>query len=103
MQKTKQSSYQSMSQSHIFIHETIMPRGMLSLPVTWSDGTHERTEICDFMVLPTTSNHDILLGREGIARFNANASTAHAMVGFPTKTGVAFIRGNRSEERRVGK
>ncbi|XP_076910186.1 uncharacterized protein LOC143567733 [Bidens hawaiensis] len=60
-----------------------------------SDGVHSRTEEVEFLVLPATSKHDIILGREAIGDFNAHPSTAHGAVGVPTRTGVAIIHVNR--------
>ncbi|XP_076927305.1 uncharacterized protein LOC143590832 [Bidens hawaiensis] len=75
--------------------EVMHPRGVISFPVTLTDGTHSRTEDVEFLVLPVTSKHDIILGREAIDDFNAHPSTAHDAVGFPTRTGVAIIHINR--------
>ncbi|XP_076936960.1 uncharacterized protein LOC143604331 [Bidens hawaiensis] len=71
--------------------EIMHPRGVISFPVTLSDGTHSRTEEVEFLFLPATSKHDIILGREAIGDFNAHPSTAHGAVGVPTPTGVAII------------
>ncbi|XP_076888024.1 uncharacterized protein LOC143538327 [Bidens hawaiensis] len=70
-------------------------RGVISFLVTLSDGIHSRTEEVKFLVLPATSKHDIILGREEIGDFNAHPSTAHGAVGIPTRTGVAKIYANR--------
>ncbi|XP_076942956.1 uncharacterized protein LOC143613007 [Bidens hawaiensis] len=75
--------------------EIMHPRGVITFPVTLSDGVHSRTEEVEFLVLPATSKHDIILGREAIADFNAHPSTAHGAVGVPTRTGVAIIHVNR--------
>ncbi|XP_076936518.1 uncharacterized protein LOC143603661 [Bidens hawaiensis] len=70
----------------------VMPHeGDLSFLVTLSDGTHSRTEDVEFLVLLTTSKHDIILGREEIGDFNAHPSKAHGAVGVLTRTGVAII------------
>ncbi|XP_076922463.1 uncharacterized protein LOC143584262 [Bidens hawaiensis] len=71
--------------------EIMHPRGVTSFPVILSDGTHSRTEEVEFLVLPATSKHDIILGREAIGDFNAHPSTAHGAVEVPTPTGVAII------------
>ncbi|XP_076948885.1 uncharacterized protein LOC143621307 [Bidens hawaiensis] len=71
------------------------PRGVITFPVTLSDGVHSRTEEVEFLVLPATSKHDIILGLEAIGDFNAHPSTAHGAVGVPTPTGVAIIHVNR--------
>ncbi|XP_076950744.1 uncharacterized protein LOC143623793 [Bidens hawaiensis] len=75
--------------------EAIHPRGVISFPVTLSAGTHSRTKEVEFLVLPATSKHDIILGREAIGDFNAHPSTAHGVVGVPTCTGLAIIHVNQ--------
>lgn len=75
--------------------EIMHRRGVISFLVTLSDGVHSRTEEVEFLVLPATSKHDIILGREAIGDFNAHPSTAHGAVGVPTCTGVAIIHVNR--------
>ncbi|XP_076951384.1 uncharacterized protein LOC143624704 [Bidens hawaiensis] len=75
--------------------EIMHPRGVITFPVTLSDGVHSRTEEVEFLVLPATSKHDIILGREAIGDFNAHPSTAHGAVGVPNHTGVAIIHVNQ--------
>ncbi|XP_076909549.1 uncharacterized protein LOC143566823 [Bidens hawaiensis] len=75
--------------------EIMHPRGVISFPVTLSNGVRSRTEEVEFLVPPATSKHDIILGREAIGHFNAHPSTAHGAVGVPTPTGVAIIHVNR--------
>ncbi|XP_076931022.1 uncharacterized protein LOC143596028 [Bidens hawaiensis] len=75
--------------------EIMHPLGVITFPVTLSDGVHSRTEEVEFLVLPATSKHDIILGREAIGDFNAHPSIAHGAVGVPTRTGVAIIHVNR--------
>ncbi|XP_076896243.1 uncharacterized protein LOC143549148 [Bidens hawaiensis] len=75
--------------------EIMHSRGVITFPVTLSDGIHSRTEEVEFLVLPARSKHDIILGREAIGDFNAHPSTAHGAVGVPTCTGVAIIHVNR--------
>ncbi|XP_076932807.1 uncharacterized protein LOC143598483 [Bidens hawaiensis] len=87
--------------------EIMHPRGVISFPVTLSDGIHSRSEEVEFLVLPATSKLDIILGREPIGDFNAHPSTTHGAVGVPTRTGVAIIHVNRhcftTESSRPGK
>ncbi|XP_076882310.1 uncharacterized protein LOC143530736 [Bidens hawaiensis] len=75
--------------------EVMHPRGVISFPVTLSDGIYSIIEEVEFLVLPATSKHDIILGREAIGDFNAHPSTAHCAVWFSTRTGVAIIHVNR--------
>ena len=78
-----------------FINETIQPIGYVSFPVTLTDGTHTRTEVLDFLVIPSTSHHDVLLGQDAIVSFNMSVSTPHGALGFPTETGVTIVYKNR--------
>ncbi|XP_076937503.1 uncharacterized protein LOC143605168 [Bidens hawaiensis] len=71
--------------------EIMHPRGVITFPVTLSDRVHSITEEVEFLVLPATSKHDVILGREAIGDFNAHPSIAHGAVGVPTRTGVAII------------
>ncbi|XP_076952285.1 uncharacterized protein LOC143625956 [Bidens hawaiensis] len=75
--------------------EIMHMRGVITFLVTLSDGVRSRTEEVEFLVLPATSKHDIILGREAIGDFNAHPSTEHGAVGVPTRTGVAIIHVNR--------
>ncbi|XP_076909485.1 uncharacterized protein LOC143566762 [Bidens hawaiensis] len=78
-----------------FRYQVMHPRGVISFPITLSDGIHSRTEDVKFLVLPAKSKHDVILGREAIGDFNAHPSTAHGMVRVPTRPGVAIILINR--------
>ncbi|XP_076883898.1 uncharacterized protein LOC143532862 [Bidens hawaiensis] len=78
-----------------FGYEVMHPKGVITFPVTLSDGIHTRTEDVDFLVLPARSKHYIILGREAIGDFKANPSTAYGAVGVPTRTGIAIIRVNK--------
>ncbi|KAJ0500560.1 hypothetical protein HanRHA438_Chr11g0490071 [Helianthus annuus] len=46
-----------------FCNEVVFPLGQIAFPVTLSDGKHSRTVTVNFMVMPATSRHDVLLGR----------------------------------------
>ncbi|KAJ0454844.1 putative nucleotidyltransferase, Ribonuclease H [Helianthus annuus] len=74
-----------------FAGETVFPLGQITFPVRLTNGKHTRTEEVNFMVLPHTSNYDVLLGRESQGDFNMITSVPHSAVGFPTESGVAII------------
>ncbi|XP_076960141.1 uncharacterized protein LOC143636431 [Bidens hawaiensis] len=78
-----------------FGYEVMHPRGVISFPITLSDGIHSRIEDVEFLVLLARSKHDIILGREAIGDFNVIPSTAHVVVGVPTNTGIAIIHINK--------
>ncbi|XP_022026101.1 uncharacterized protein LOC110926690 [Helianthus annuus] len=74
-----------------FCNEAVFPLGQIAFPVTLSDGKHSRTVTVNFMVMPATSRHDILLRRRSQREFSIITSIPHAACGFPTETGVAIL------------
>ncbi|XP_022021311.1 uncharacterized protein LOC110921323 [Helianthus annuus] len=74
-----------------FCNEVVFPLGQIAFPVTLSDGKHSRTVTVNFMVMPATSRHDVLLGRRSQREFSMITSIPHAACGFPTETGVAIL------------
>ncbi|XP_022014113.2 uncharacterized protein LOC110913598 [Helianthus annuus] len=74
-----------------FCNEVVFPSGQIAFPVTLSDGKHSRTVTVNFMVMPATSRHDVLLGRRSQREFSMITSIPHAACGFPTETGVAIL------------
>ncbi|XP_076917805.1 uncharacterized protein LOC143578002 [Bidens hawaiensis] len=70
-----------------FGYEVMHSKGVITSPVTLSDGIHTRTEDVEVLVLPARSKHDIILGREAIGDFNANPSTATVQWAFPHEQG----------------
>ncbi|XP_035838197.1 uncharacterized protein LOC110901424 [Helianthus annuus] len=74
-----------------FCNEAVFPLGQIAFPVTLSDGEHSQTVTVNFMVMPATSRHDVLLGRRSQREFSMITSIPHAACGFPTETGVAIL------------
>ncbi|KAJ0837035.1 putative aspartic peptidase domain superfamily, DNA/RNA polymerase superfamily [Helianthus annuus] len=74
-----------------FCNEAVFPLRQIAFPVTLSDGEHSRTVTVNFMVMPATSRHDVLLGRRSQREFSMITSIPHAACGFPTETGVAIL------------
>ena len=79
-----------------FCNEAVFPLGQIAFPVTLSDGKHSRTVTVNFMVMPATSRHDILLGRRSQREFSMITSIPHAACGFPTETGVAVLYSSKA-------
>jgi hypothetical protein len=74
-----------------FSGDTVHPIGQISFPVTLGTGIKTRTEKLTFLVLPVCSRHNIIIGRLGLATFNALPSTIHGAIGLPTPKGVAIV------------
>ncbi|MFS7943039.1 putative ribonuclease H domain, aspartic peptidase domain superfamily, ribonuclease H superfamily [Helianthus anomalus] len=69
-----------------FCNEVVFPLGQIAFPVTLSDGEHSQTVTVNFMVMPATSRHDVLLGRRSQREFSMITSIPHDACGFPTET-----------------
>lgn len=78
-----------------FGYEVMHPWGVISFPVTPSDGIHLWAKDVEFSVWPARSKHDVILGREAIGDFNANLSTDHGAVGIPARIAIAIIHVNK--------
>jgi hypothetical protein len=73
-----------------FSGETVHPIRQISFEVTLGTEIKSRTEQLTFLVLPVCSRHNIIIGRPGLATFNALPSTIHGAIGFPTSNGVVY-------------
>ena len=80
-----------------FAGQVSWPLGLITLPITLCDyrGHVSRTVITDFMIVRAPSPYKIILGRPGMMKFGAVASTLHALVKFKTEEGIAIIKGER--------
>ncbi|XP_076884421.1 uncharacterized protein LOC143533581 [Bidens hawaiensis] len=72
-------------------NEVVYPLGQIQFEVTLTNGVHSRSEVLDFLVLPTTSTYSIILGCNAMAAFNAIPSTPHGAIGFP----IPFVKSDR--------
>ena len=79
-----------------FANEVVNPIGQITFALTLTDGERSRTEEISFLVLPVTSRHNVIRGRDALAVFNAIPSTTHGMLGLPTPKGVCMIKAEES-------
>ena len=74
-----------------FSGEQVKPLGKIEMEVCFgSDGLCARTTM-KFIVLPSSSPYNIILGRSGLKKLRAIPSTIHAMMKFPTPRGIATL------------
>lgn len=78
-----------------FSNEIVTPLGEISFPLTLGAQGRSRTEEVTFLVIPSKSKYDIILGRDSMASYNMVTSTVHSAIGFPTPNGVAIVWANR--------
>ncbi|GKD77817.1 hypothetical protein Tco_1340438, partial [Tanacetum coccineum] len=80
-----------------FAGQISWPLGLITLPITIYDyrGHIGQTIVVDFMIIRAPSPYNIILGRPGLMKLGAVASTLHSLMKFRTKEGIAIIRGER--------
>ncbi|GJZ82605.1 reverse transcriptase domain-containing protein [Tanacetum coccineum] len=75
-----------------FSSEISWPLGKISLMVTLGDEEHSIKALMNFMVVRSPSPYNGIIGRPGLRKIQAVPSTAHGMLKFPVKGGIATIR-----------
>ncbi|KAI3708073.1 hypothetical protein L2E82_37107 [Cichorium intybus] len=76
-----------------FTGHSIWPLGTLPIPFTLRsfDNKVKKTVLIEFVVVRTSSEHNILLGRPGLLKFGAVASKVHDTLKFQTLEGPATV------------
>jgi hypothetical protein len=74
---------------------SVMPRGCISLPVTFGTAENFRTESILFDVAEVSLPFNAILGRPALYRFMAVAHYGYLVLKMPTSDGVLRIRGDR--------
>ncbi|XP_058068733.1 uncharacterized protein LOC131218066 [Magnolia sinica] len=85
---------------HGFAGEKVISGGVISLPVTAGEGHNRVTLLVDFLVVNTSSTHNIIIGHPSLNVMRAVVSTYHLMMKFPAIGGVSYVRGNQREAQR---
>nr|GEW73713.1 reverse transcriptase domain-containing protein [Tanacetum cinerariifolium] len=65
--------------------QSLWPLGVITLPLTIYDysGRGSKTIVVDFMVVQAPSPYNAILGRPGMKKLRAIASTLHSLIKFP--------------------
>ncbi|GJR53530.1 hypothetical protein Tco_1404051 [Tanacetum coccineum] len=79
-----------------FAGQSLWPLGVITLPLTMYDynGRGSKTIVVEFMVVQAPSPYNAILGRPGMKKLGAIASTIHALIKFPIQSGIATVRGD---------
>ena len=78
-----------------FDGRVVTPEGQISLPVNMEG----KEVMVTFIIVRSFSLYTAILGRPWIHAMKAVPSTLHVKVKFPTKYGVAVVRGNQRMAR----
>ncbi|KAI3794867.1 hypothetical protein L1987_37507 [Smallanthus sonchifolius] len=81
-----------------FSGESVVPLRQLTLPMTLREGAKICTVLFTFMVIPTVSKNNMILGRPGLASFHAAVSTVHSAISFPTPKGIDVVYADQVAE-----
>nr|GEX11104.1 hypothetical protein [Tanacetum cinerariifolium] len=86
---------------HVDGGEVSYPWGVNDLEVDVEGCKKTQTVIMEFAVVKSPSPYNALLGRAGIRRLGAVASTIHLMIKFTTSSGIATTRETLTECRKI--
>ncbi|KAJ3700090.1 hypothetical protein LUZ61_003795 [Rhynchospora tenuis] len=78
-----------------FTGDQLMPMRIIDLPVTFGEAPRDVISRVSFIVVNTSSPYNIILGRRALNDIGAIASTPYLKVKFPTRNGVATLRGEQ--------
>ncbi|KAL0448564.1 UNVERIFIED_CONTAM: hypothetical protein Slati_1412800 [Sesamum latifolium] len=78
----------------------VVPRGMVSLPLTMGRGTARKTCLLKFLVVDVPSAYNVILDRPTLNTFQAVISTYNMKIKFPTPGGVGEVQGDPLQFRR---
>ena len=78
----------------------VYPLGVVTLPMTVGDYSQQITKDVTFLVVDCLSAYNAILGQPTLNSLKAVTSTYHLMIKFPTKYGVAEIRGDQVAARK---
>ncbi|KAK2998990.1 hypothetical protein RJ639_024408 [Escallonia herrerae] len=75
-------------------------RGIASLTVVVGEAPRQAVHTLDFLIAKVKSSYNGILGRTGLNKLQAVASTYHLIMKFPTPVGVGFVKGDQTLARR---
>ena len=83
-----------------FIGDSVIPIGVITLPMTVRECPRESCVMTDFLVIDQPSAFNVVLGRPSLRELKAITSIYHLLLKFPTPNGVGQVRGNQEEAKR---
>ena len=83
-----------------FTGDSVVPVGVITLPLTVGEFPKESYVIVDFLVIDRPSAFNVVLGRPSLRALKTITSIYHLLMKFPTPNGVGQVRRNQEEARR---
>ena len=83
-----------------FIGDSVVPAGVITLPLTVGEYPRESYVMADFLVIDQPSAFNAVLGRPSLRALKAITSIYHLLMKFPTPNGVGQVWGNQEKARR---
>ena len=83
-----------------FIGDSIVPVGIITLPLIVGEYPRESCVMADFLVIDQPSAFNAVLGRPSLKALKAITSIYHLLMKFPTSNRVGQVRGNQEEAKR---
>ncbi|XP_020243135.1 uncharacterized protein LOC109821355 [Asparagus officinalis] len=82
-----------------FSDHSLLPEGMITLPLIVKEYPRQATIQVQFLVMDLKSAHNVIIGRIALHLLRTIPSTYHQMVKFPTPNGVEVTRSNQQEAK----
>ena len=82
-----------------FTGDSVIPLGVISLPMTLGEYPRQSYMMVDFLVIEQPSAFNIVLGRRSLRDLRAITSIHHLLMKFPTPYGVGKVKGDQQEVR----
>ncbi|KAK2996476.1 hypothetical protein RJ639_025737 [Escallonia herrerae] len=83
-----------------FTGASALVKGIASLTVIAGEGPRQAVHTLDFLIVKVRSSYNGILGRTGLNKLQAVASTYHLIMKFPTPAGAGFVKGDQILARR---
>ena len=83
-----------------FIGDSIIPIGVIILPMTVGEYPRQSCVMADFLVINQPSGFNAVLGRLFVRALKAITNIYHLFMKFPTPNSVGQVRGNQDKTRR---
>ena len=82
-----------------FTGDSVVPLGVISLPMTLGEYPRQSCVIADFLVIDQSSAFNVILGRPSLRELRAITSIHHLFMKFPMPQGVGKVKGDQQESR----
>ena len=90
----------SFSPIYSFIGDSVIPMGVITLPMMVGEYPRESCVMADFLVIDQLSAFNAVLDRPSLRTLKAITNIYHLLMKFPTPNGVGQVQGNQEEAMR---